>query len=174
MRRLAGVSLCALLATVCAVPGSVSDRTRFRVAPAAERDDGCGPDSGARGARPEGARPHDHADLGRDQVVAMLDDLRRTLLDRYGTSDERRLDATLRRARGVVVPVRFHVVHSGSRGRLSAGDVGRQMDTLNAAYGGRTGGANTGVRFRLAGHDRIDAPAWFHRPRRYEAAMKKR
>lgn len=179
MRRLAGVSLCALMVTVCAVSGSVSDRTRLRAAPAAEHDDGCGPDSAARGARPEGARPkgarpHDHADLGRDQVVAMLDDLRRTLLDRYGTSDERRLDSTLRRTRGIVVPVRFHVVHSGSRGRLSAKDVGRQMAALNAAYGGRKGGVNTGVRFRLAGHYRINSPAWFHQPRRYEAAMKKR
>ncbi|TDD36220.1 zinc metalloprotease [Actinomadura sp. KC06] len=104
----------------------------------------------------------------------MLADLRRTLVDRFGTSDETRLDSALRRPRQVVVPVRFHVVHSGGRGRLSKAAVQRQVSTLNAAYGGKKGGADTRVRFRLAGYDRTDKPSWFHHPRRYERAMKKR
>ncbi|MFG2090832.1 MULTISPECIES: zinc metalloprotease [unclassified Spirillospora] len=104
----------------------------------------------------------------------MLADLRRTLLDRFGTSDERNLDSTLRRARRVVVPVRFHVVHSGRKGKLSKNDIRRQISTLNAAYGGKKGGADTRVRFRLAGYDRTDEPAWFHNPQRYESPMKRR
>ena len=104
----------------------------------------------------------------------MLADLRRTLLDRFGTSDESRLDSTLRRARRVVVPVRFHVVHSGRRGLLSKRAVRRQISTLNAAYGGEKGGVDTLVRFRLAGYDRTDNSAWFHNPRRYESPMKGR
>ena len=171
MRRLAGVSVCALLVTVCAVPGAVSDRTRVRAAPAAERDGACVPDPAARHA---GDRPHDHAGLGRDQVVAMLGDLRRTLHDRFGTSDERRLDSTLRRARRIVVPVRFHVVHSGRKGRLSKKAVQRQLSTLNAAYGGEKGGVDTRVGFRLAGYDRTSNPSWFHHPRKHENPMKKR
>ncbi|WP_230421419.1 zinc metalloprotease [Actinomadura soli] len=148
----------------------MSDRTRVRAAPAAAaRDDGCPPEGTARRAH-----PHDRADLGHDEVVAMLADLRRTLTDRFGTSDEHRLDASLRRAGRVNVPVRFHVVHSGGRGRLSKAAARRQIATLNAAYGGRKGGADTRVRFRLAGYDRTDKPSWFHHPRRYEGAMKRR
>lgn len=180
MRRIVGASLCALLVTVCAVSGSVSDRDRVRAAPAV-RDDGCvhGPgaprgSSGVPGSGARAARPHDRADLGHDGAVALLADLRRTLLDRFGTSDESRLDSARRIAGRLVVPVRFHVVHSGRHGRLSKRAVRRQISTLNAAYGGRKGGADTRVRFRLSGYDRTDKAAWFHHPQRHERSMKRR
>lgn len=190
MRRLAGVSLCALSVTVCAVPGSMSDGEweRARVAPAAFGDgcvrghaghvDGTG-GAGASGGAARSARARDRADLGHDQATAMLADLRRTLLDRFGTSDEARLDAarpdSARRATGdLVVPVRFHVVHSGGSGRLTTTAVRRQIGTLNAAYGGRLGGADTRVRFRLDSLDRTDNSAWFHNPQRNEGPMKRR
>ncbi len=118
-------------------------------------------------------RPRDRADLGRDQVVGMLTDLRRTLLDRFGTSDERRLDSTRRMAKRLVVPVRFHVVHSGRSGRLSKKAVQRQISTLNAAYGGKKGGVDTRVRFRLKSYDSTNNTAWFHDPARSERPMKK-
>jgi hypothetical protein len=169
MRRLAGVSLCALMVTVCAVPTAAGERTRVRAAPSGAEDDGCVHRSNARAAR-----PRDRADLGRDQVAGMLADLRRTLLDRFGTSDERRLDASRRMARNLVVPVRFHVVHSGRSGLLPKRAVQWQISTLNAAYGGKKGGVDTRVRFRLAGYDRTDNAAWFHAPERYERPMKKR
>ncbi|MGH3242406.1 MAG: zinc metalloprotease [Spirillospora sp.] len=114
------------------------------------------------------------AHVGHDQAVAMLADLRRTLLARYGTSDERLLDSSQRRARRVVVPVRFHVVHSGRQGLLSKASAQRQVSTLNAAYGGRKGGVDTRVRFRLASYDRTSKSSWFHNPRRYEGTMKRR
>ncbi|MBB4777602.1 zinc metalloprotease [Actinomadura livida] len=151
----------------------MSDRARVRAAPVAEPDDGCGPDSGARTSHP-GPHPRDHAHLGHEEVVAMLADLRRTLADRYGTSDERRLDSTLRRAGRLVVPVRFHVIHNGRRGWLSNKDVRRQISTLNAAYGGAKGGVDTHVRFRLASHGHTDSAAWFYSPRLYENSMKRR
>ncbi|MFI0404687.1 zinc metalloprotease [Actinomadura sp. 3N508] len=158
----------------------MSDRTRTKdrsgagarvraVAPVAAAQDDCLPEGGARTAR-----PGDRADLGHDQVVAMLADLRRTLTARFGTSDEHRLDSMLRRARHITVPVRFHVVHSGGKGRLSKAAVKRQVATLNAAYGGRKGGVDTRVRFRLAGFDRTNKPSWFRHPRKYEGAMKRR
>ncbi|MFA1550611.1 zinc metalloprotease [Actinomadura chokoriensis] len=142
---------------------------RVRPVPVAARDGGCLQRSNARAAR-----PRVRADLGHDQVVGMLADLRRTLLDRFGTSDEGRLDSARRLARPLVVPVRFHVVHSGQKGRLSKGAVKRQISTLNAAYGGRKGGVDTRVRFRLTGLDSTNKAAWFHEPERYERPMKKR
>ena len=194
MRRIAGVSLCARMVTVCAVPGSFSERERerLRAAPVAHGDDGCvrrpagtpgGPGTlhaaGARDGAVRSVRPRDRVDLGHDQAVAMLADLRRTLLDRFGTSDEARIDAARpyqgqRRAGSLVVPVRFHVLHSGGTGRLSTAAVRRQIATLNAAYGGRLGGADTRVRFRLVSLDRTDNAAWFYHPQRNEGAMKRR
>jgi Pregnancy-associated plasma protein-A len=64
----------------------------------------------------------------------------------------------------VAVPVRFHVVTSGQAGLVSREGVERQIQSLNAAYGGRTGGADTGTSFRLAGVDVTDDPRWFARP----------
>ncbi|MFD0537417.1 M43 family zinc metalloprotease [Actinomadura luteofluorescens] len=144
---------------------------------------------GAPGGTARSALARDRADLGHEQAAAMLADLRRTLLDRFGTSDEALLDQRLfdgplagsarresqRRATGsLVVPVRFHVVHSGSSGRLSTAAVQRQIATLNAAYGGRLGGSDTHVRFRLDSLDRTDNPSWFHNPQRNEGPMKRR
>ncbi|MEV0661101.1 zinc metalloprotease [Actinomadura luteofluorescens] len=169
---------------------------RAKVAPAARGDDcvrGRAGGAGASGGTARSVRARDRADLGHDQATAMLADLRRTLLDRFGTSDEARLDDALlgslrtgpprtserpgseRRAAGaLVVPVRFHVVHSGSSGRLSTAAVQRQIGTLNAAYGGRLGGSDTHVRFRLDSLDRTDNPSWFHNPQRNEGPMKRR
>jgi hypothetical protein len=70
----------------------------------------------------------------------------------------------IRRSGTVSIPVYFHVINSG-RG-LENGDVPsrllrRQIDVLNAAYGGETGGANTPFRFVLAGIDRMTNPTWF-------------
>ncbi|WP_433474102.1 zinc metalloprotease [Spirillospora sp. CA-142024] len=104
----------------------------------------------------------------------MLADLHRRLLDRFGTSDEARLDSTRRTARRLVVPVRFHVVHSGRTGWVPKHVVKRQISTLNAAYSGKMGGADTRVRFRLTGYDHADDPGWFRHPERYETPMKKR
>ncbi|HEY8479525.1 MAG TPA: zinc metalloprotease [Spirillospora sp.] len=170
----------------------MGERTQVRQVRAASEtkpDDECDPGLAARafGSR---ARPHDHADLGAGQVSAMLADLRRTLHDRFGTSDEDRLDSLLResglgelgpaapderrKTQVLVVPVRFHVIHSGRRGLLSKQAAYRQVATLNAAYGGRRGGADTGVRFRLTSFGTTNNSAWFYRPRRYEGSMKRR
>lgn len=70
--------------------------------------------------------------------------------------------------------MRFHVVHSGRYGRLSKKALRRQIATLNAAYSGRKGGADTRVRFRLSGYDRTNKPSWFYHPQHYEHAMKRR
>ncbi|MFF0310179.1 M43 family zinc metalloprotease [Streptosporangium sp. NPDC004379] len=63
----------------------------------------------------------------------------------------------------VTVPVQAHVITAGS---LGAPDdtVRAQIATLNAAYGGRYGGADTGIRFRLDGLTRTDDPVLFRDP----------
>ncbi|MFB4313114.1 zinc metalloprotease [Actinomadura sp. 21ATH] len=132
-------------------------------------------------------------------VAGMLGDLRRTLAARYGTADEAALDRTLYAepdevpngapdgqsgalsrardeergtARGIVVPVWFHVVTDGAAGRVPRAAARRQVATLNRAYGGGRGGVDTGVRFRLAGYDSTSRGRWYRAPDRYEREMK--
>jgi hypothetical protein len=74
----------------------------------------------------------------------------------------------------VHVPVHAHVIHDGKGGYVDARDVGRQIDALNGAYGGKRGGHHTAFRFELAGIDRTDNKVWYHlQPRTpEERAMK--
>jgi Pregnancy-associated plasma protein-A len=111
-------------------------------------------------------RPNDPDTLSASQVRAMLTDFTTTLRRRYGVADERRL--TVER---IVVPVRFHVITDGRAGLLSRADVDAQVSSLNAAYGGSTGGADTGVSFRLVSSDVMTNAQWFDRPHDYQAAM---
>ncbi|MEO3826782.1 zinc metalloprotease [Actinomadura sp. B10D3] len=85
-----------------------------------------------------------------------------------GTTDR----ADLQRAAQLTIPVYFHVIHDGAKGNVSAAAVKRQINTLNASYGGRNGGANTRVSFRLRGISRSDNAAWFGDPERYEGTYK--
>jgi hypothetical protein len=107
------------------------------------------------------------------QVTALLTELRRTLIRRYGTADEAAIERAARLTGPIRVPVRFHVVTDGRRGRLSRAAVGRQIATLNAAYSGRgRGSADTGVRFRLVSYRVVRNVPWFRHPDQYERRMK--
>ncbi|WP_336208345.1 zinc metalloprotease [Nonomuraea sp. LPB2021202275-12-8] len=82
-----------------------------------------------------------------------------------------------RRLRGVTPPARFtvptwvHVITDGVS-RASGEAIRAQIAALNAAYGGRLGGAGTGVSFRLDGISVTRNAAWFTAPIAHERAMK--
>ncbi|TDD80949.1 zinc metalloprotease [Actinomadura darangshiensis] len=80
--------------------------------------------------------------------------------------------ADLRKAAQISVPVYFHVLHDGAKGNVSTAEIKRQISTLNASYGGRNGGANTRVSFKLKTVSRTDNAAWFSDPERYEGTYK--
>jgi hypothetical protein len=62
----------------------------------------------------------------------------------------------------VTIDVYFHVVTSTSgEGDVSEGQIAQQINVLNASYAGKTGGVETGFRFRLADVDRTANDAWF-------------
>ncbi|SEG57215.1 Pregnancy-associated plasma protein-A [Nonomuraea solani] len=71
----------------------------------------------------------------------------------------------------ITVPTRVHVIARGQR-QVSDEAIRTQIDTLNAAYGGRYGGVDTGVRFRLDGISVKENGAWFADPVGSEKAMK--
>ncbi|MCP2334945.1 zinc metalloprotease [Actinomadura rupiterrae] len=97
-------------------------------------------------------------------------ELRARLRARFGTSDP---GAVARRAGSITVPVHVHVLTDGKAGALTDAAVQRQADALNAAYGGRDGGADTGVAFRVASIDRTDRRRWFRDPQRFEQQYKR-
>lgn len=80
--------------------------------------------------------------------------------------------ADLRSQAEITVPVYFHVIHDGDKGNVSESEVKRQISTMNASYGGRNGGADTGIAFTLRAIDRSDNAAWFQDPERYEGTYK--
>ncbi|NRQ32883.1 zinc metalloprotease [Nonomuraea sp. NN258] len=73
--------------------------------------------------------------------------------------------------RSFTVPTRVHVITDGAR-RVSDQAIRAQIDTLNAAYGGRHGGVDTGVRFRLDGIAVKHNATWFTDPVGHEQPMK--
>jgi hypothetical protein len=62
----------------------------------------------------------------------------------------------------VTIPVYFHVIRSSSgAGDVSDAKINAQIEVLNDAYSGQTGGTNTPFRFALAGVTRTNNNAWY-------------
>ncbi len=64
----------------------------------------------------------------------------------------------------VVVPVYWHVIRSGtavSQGNITDAAIASQIDVLNKANNGSTGGANTQITFKLMSTDRTTNSTWF-------------
>nr|PZN39622.1 MAG: zinc metalloprotease [Actinomycetota bacterium] len=98
-------------------------------------------------------------------------------IERMETDFRRRLAAVerskpRRRAPRIIVQTWVHVITAKGTGASTAA-VKQQLATLNAAYGGRLGGADTGVRFRLAGITRTENAEWFRDPLAHEEALKR-
>ncbi len=55
----------------------------------------------------------------------------------------------------IVIPIAFHVIHSGTTGKLTASDIVGQISVLNSAYAG------TGFSFVLDRTDYTDDATWF-------------
>ncbi|MFI0370237.1 zinc metalloprotease [Actinomadura sp. 1N219] len=144
----------------------------------AHRDDcvDAGADAGAR-LRP-GGHGREHNDLTPGQAAAVEQQLNRILdglgLD-LGPADGTGGQSTgggLRAAEPISIPVYFHVLHDGSQGNVSMEAVKRQINTLNDSYGGRNGGANTRVSFKLRAVSRTDNADWYNDPERHEGTYK--
>ncbi|MFJ8849492.1 zinc metalloprotease [Streptomyces sp. NPDC102437] len=147
------------LAPLSAPSGSAASATAVSSGISASAAQKCADDAGtnatAREARPSGtAHAADPNELSAAQAKAMDAQLKQRLADRRVSGSSL--------AAGATIPVYFHVVHSGTTGKLSAAAISSQMNVLNAAYGGQgSGNTDTGFQFTLAGTDYTDNSSWY-------------
>ncbi|MET9918009.1 zinc metalloprotease [Streptomyces sp. NPDC059605] len=144
------------LAPLSAPSGSTASAAAKTSAASAQK---CADDTGAsataREARPSGtAHTDDPNEVTATQAKAMDAQLKQRLADRRVNGPSL--------AAGATIPVYFHVVHSGTTGKLSAADIDSQMKVLNDAYAGQgTGNTDSGFRYTLAGTDYTDNSSWY-------------
>lgn len=83
------------------------------------------------------------------------------LFSQHSRSLHSRTNSSL--AKTITIPVRFHVIREGDsveQGSVADEVLIEQIDILNRAFSGETGGIATPYRFHLAGIDQILNPTW--------------
>jgi hypothetical protein len=185
-RLLGGAAVAAALVLSPAATPLTALGAAGAVTPAEECVDGPAVDG--HGANARGTRPgvKDGAELSPTAVAAMDDRMRARLKDkllRSGKPVFRRsapaanlaavdsataAGATAAGSAGaaaaaVTVPVYFHVIHTGSVGKLAEEQIDRQIQVLNDAYAGRgQGSAATAFQFKLEGVDYTNRASWYN------------
>ncbi|MET9517118.1 zinc metalloprotease [Streptomyces sp. NPDC002994] len=115
----------------------------------------------ARAARPSGDQhAHEPNEVTAAKAQAMDADLRERL-DKLRTSGGAARDFSATAVTNI--PVYFHVIHSGTTGKLTTTDINNQMAVLNSAFGGQgTGNVNSNFQFTLAATDYTDNASWYN------------
>ncbi|WP_399225546.1 zinc metalloprotease [Streptomyces sp. TRM49041] len=116
----------------------------------------------ARESRPSGdIHKHEPNEVTAAKAETMEADLQKKLKAAKSKGlDSSRFDTA---SVATTIPVYFHVVHDGTKGKLSATDIDNQMSVLNSAFGGQgDGNADSGFQFTLAGTTYTDNAAWYN------------
>ncbi|MFD0371854.1 zinc metalloprotease [Streptomyces sp. NPDC059071] len=161
-RRLLGTAVMAgtLALAPLSAPAAAPSTATLAGASAEKCEDGTAALSGARKAKGD-AHKAEPNEITADQAKAMDADLKKRVAAAW--TDSRLSPSAAEGATAVSIPVYFHVIHSGTTGKLSATDINNQLAVLNAAYGGQgTGNVNTGFQFTLAGTDYTDNASWYN------------
>ncbi|MEU2114292.1 zinc metalloprotease [Streptomyces sp. NPDC016459] len=164
-RRMLGTAVMAgtlALAPLSAPVATGAATTTLAGATAEECADDHDSHSGARKARGAEGHAGEPNEVTAAQAKSMDDDFRKKL---SAARAESRLSASAETGAAAVVniPVYFHVIHSGTTGKLSATAINNQMAVLNSAYAGQgTGNVNSNFQFTLAATDYTDNATWYN------------
>ncbi|MFJ5830302.1 zinc metalloprotease [Streptomyces sp. NPDC093089] len=161
-RRMLGTAVMAgtLALAPLSAPVATGAATTLAGASAEECEDGTATLSGARKERGADSHAAEPNEVTASKAKAMDDDLKKKLA---AARSEGRLGAAADAAAVVNIPVYFHVIHSGTTGKLSATQIQNQLNVLNAAYAGQgTGNVNTNFQFTLAATDYTDNATWYN------------
>jgi hypothetical protein len=141
--------------------GSIGTNVSPAVAMVGNTGNGCAEPAGASSvarARPGAPGRHDPNELTPQQAEQRERALASALQGRAMSRAPIVTTAT------VTIPVIFHVIsEDGTRagGNVPDSMINAQMDVLNDAYAGRTGGAPTAFQFELIDVNRVTNPAWY-------------
>ncbi|MGW7430784.1 zinc metalloprotease [Streptomyces sp. NPDC054861] len=150
---MAGTLALAPLSAPSAAPTPTTSAASLSAEDCADGTDALSSARKSRGATAHAAEPNE---VSAAQAKAMDADLKKRL-------ESARSQGMRATAAVVDIPVYFHVIHSGTTGKLTATDIGKQMSVLNAAYGGQgTGNVNSNFRFTLASTDYTDNASWYN------------
>jgi hypothetical protein len=146
----------AMAAGLALVPLSAASASTAPDAASAAR--ACETHSGDVGARATHGRA-DGNELSAAQTAQMEKQLRATLAakgkDSFSTYAAKKPGGTAAFA-STVVPVYFHVITDGTRGKVTSSQISSQMSVLNNAYAG------SGLSFSLAGTDTTTNSSWYN------------
>lgn len=146
------------LAPLSAPTGAAASTNTLAGASAEECADGSGAVSAARKAKGTATKAEPN-EVSAAQAKAMDADLAKRLEAVRSSGRSQSLSA----AAVVNIPVYFHVIHSGTQGKLSATDINNQLAVLNSAYSGQgTGNVNSNFQFTLAATDYTDNATWYN------------
>ncbi|MET8681745.1 zinc metalloprotease [Streptomyces sp. NPDC004647] len=127
--------------------------------------DGSSASAAARVAHPESehGKPgaHEPGEVTKSEAKAMDRELQRRVATLRKSPQGRLLAA--KAAASTTVPVYFHVVHDGDKGKLDAAEITDQVNVLNAAFAGQgDGNTPSQFKFKLVKTDYTNNATWYN------------